>query len=280
MFVLFGAVAQRPPESQEEAHMASARLFIFQCGTIRLKMHGIRKDQGGDALIDVPVPWFVIEHPAGNIIIDGGNAAAVATNARDYWGPIAEACVPTMKESEFCVSAMEAVGLKPTDIRYVFLSHLHHDHTGAIGQFGDAVHVVRRREYEYAFAPDWFVAPAYVRKDFDKANLRWEFLGDDLIDFYGDGSIRLVATPGHSPGHQSFFVNAGQSGALLLAVDAVPTRDHWERHAQLGLTTSMSDAVRSIEKLRGLADRSYATLVPGHDPDAWPNFKLAPQAYA
>jgi N-acyl homoserine lactone hydrolase len=261
--------------------MTGIRLYMFQCGTIRLKVHSIRKDQGGDALFDVPVPWFVIEHPAGNIIIDGGNAAAVATDARAYWGPIAESCVPTMKESEFCIPAMEAAGLRPADIRYVFLSHLHHDHTGAIGQFPNAVHVVRRREYEYAFSPDWFVAPAYVRADFDKPKLRWEFLDEDsTLDFYGDGSVQLVATPGHSMGHQSFFVRTPQSGAKLLAVDAVPTRDHWERKAMLGLTTSMSEAVRSIDKLRALADRTNATLVPGHDPDAWPNFTLAPTAYA
>jgi len=229
----------------------------------------------------VPVPWFVIEHPKGNIVIDGGNAQAVATDARGYWGPIAEDCVPTMQPGEFCIPAMEQAGLDPADIRYVFLSHLHHDHTGAIGQFPNAVHVVRRREYEYAFAPDWYVSPAYVRHDFDKPNLRWEYLDDtDIIDFYGDGTVKLIATPGHSEGHQSFLVTLQQSAPMLLAVDAVPGVDHWHDKVLLGLTTSASQAVRSIARLRALAGRTGAVLVPGHDPGAWPGFRLAPYAYA
>ncbi len=261
--------------------MTAVRLFLFQCGTIRLKVGSIWKDQGGDAFFDVPVPWYVIEHPKGNIVIDGGNAKAVATDARAYWGPIAEDCVPTMQPSEFCVTAMEHAGLDTSRVRYVLLSHLHHDHTGAIGQFSNATHVVRRREYEYAYAPDWYMAPTYVRSDFDKPRLRWEYLDEtDVIDFYGDGAVKLIFTPGHSMGHQSFLVTLEQSRPMLLAVDAVPGVDHWHDKVLLGLTTSASQAVRSIARLRAIAERSDAVLVPGHDPKAWPAFSLAPKAYA
>ncbi len=178
------------------------------------------------------------------------------------------------------LKALKSRGLSPADIPTVFLSHLHHDHTGAIGQFPNASHVVRRREYEYAYAPDWYMAPTYVRQDFDRPNLRWELLDDnDVIDFYNDGSLKLIFTPGHSMGHQSFLVSLQQSRPMLLAVDAVPSIDHWNDNVLPGLTTSASQAVRSIARLRAIAERSDAVLVPGHDPKAWPAFSLAPGAY-
>ena len=261
--------------------MRHARLYMFQCGTIRLKVSGIWKDQGGDVLVDVPVPWFVIEHQNGTVVVDGGNARQVATDPMGHWGPIAEACVPDMQEKDFCVDAMRATGIDPSSVSHVVLSHLHHDHTGAIGAFPDAVHVVRRAEYEYAFAPDWYMAPTYIRKDFDTPGLRWELLdGEGDIDLFGDGAVRLLSSPGHSAGHQSVMVSTAGSGKFLLAVDAVPALDHWNEKVVLGLTTSASKAVRSIARLRSMAERERATLVPGHDSQEWPRFQLAPDAYA
>ncbi|MDT1800576.1 MBL fold metallo-hydrolase, partial [Salmonella enterica subsp. enterica serovar Oslo] len=74
------------------------------------------------------------------------------------------------------------------DIRYVVLSHLHSDHTGAIVSFTQATHVVLRHEYEYAFAPDWFTSLYYCLSDFDRPQLNWLFLkwlSDDHYDLYG-----------------------------------------------------------------------------------------------
>jgi N-acyl homoserine lactone hydrolase len=70
-------------------------------------------------------------------------------------------------------------------------SHLHLDHTGAIGRFPRAEHIVQRIEYEYAFNPDWFAPAGYIRADFDRPNLAWKFLGGpytDNFDLFGDAS--------------------------------------------------------------------------------------------
>ena len=83
--------------------------------------------------------------------------------------------------------------------------------------------MVQRVEYEYAFTPDWFAAGSYIRKDFDKLGLRWMFLEGsamDFYDFFGDGTIRLIFTPGHSVGHQSFLINLPKSPPMLLTADA------------------------------------------------------------
>ena len=100
-----------------------------------------------------------------------------------------------------------------------------------------------------------------------------------FVDFYSDGSVLLVPTPGHSPGHQSFLLNLPRTGPILLAIDAVVTMDHWHDRALPGLTTSMSDALRSVERLKAIVERTSAKLVPGHDPESWRTILRAPAFY-
>ena len=112
--------------------------------------------------------------------------------------------------------------------------------------------------------------------------MKWRFLeGDatDGYDLYGDGVLRMIFTPGHSVGHQSFLVQLPNSGAILLAIDAAYTLDHWNEKALPGFMTSAVDTVRSVGKLRALAERTDALVVTGHDPEAWPGFKHAPAYY-
>jgi N-acyl homoserine lactone hydrolase len=257
------------------------KLYSFECGVLKLKLSNIKAGWDVDQDYQIPVAWYVIEHPRGNILIDGGNAAAVATQPEAHWGVITQWVKPVMEPSQFCVLAMQSAGLSPDSIRYVIQSHLHHDHTGAIGNFRNAIHIVRRREMEYAYTPDRHAAPSYCRKDFDRLDLRWQFIEPsiDVVDFYSDNSVLLVPTPGHSPGHQSFLLNLPQTGPVLLTIDAVITMDHWHDRALAGLTTSMSDALRSVERLKAIVERTSAMLIPGHDPERWETIRRAPAFY-
>ncbi len=257
-------------------------LFIFQTGIIRCKRHNITLNQGFNEPFDSPVPWYLIRHPRGDVVIDGGNAVECATDARTHWGKIVDDLEPVMEVSEGCVNALARLGIGTDAVRYVLQSHLHLDHTGAVGRFPQATYLVQRREYEYAFAPDWFSAGAYVRKDFDRPNLDWFFLEGSQTDFYdlfGDGTVVIIYTPGHSPGHQSFLLNLPRTGAILLAVDAAYTRQHWDEQALPGFNTCAVEAVRSVQKLRLAARRSGAQVLPGHDPEVLATFRQAPASY-
>jgi N-acyl homoserine lactone hydrolase len=91
--------------------------------------------------------------------------------ASDPQGRLSEACLrgyePILTEKEGCLQELQALGIDPGSIKYVLLSHLHWDHTGAVGRFPNAIHIVQRRELEYALTPDWFAADAFARSDFD-----------------------------------------------------------------------------------------------------------------
>lgn len=258
-------------------------LVLFECGTLRLPRHTIYLNQGLGEPYEIPISWFVVTHPRGNVLIDGGNPLAVARDPAGHWGEdmVAEQ-VPTMREEDFCVEALRAAGIDPESIAYVVQTHLHLDHTGAIGSFPHARFLVQRAELEYAWRPDWFQARAYVRADFDRDDVAWtpiDGVHEDGYDVHGDGAIRLLFTPGHSPGHQSVVVDLPESGPMVLAADAAYTLDHYEHRALPGQVHCSAEAVRSVDKLRREVDRLGATLVPGHDPEAWRRFELAPFRY-
>lgn len=261
--------------------MNDIRLYMFQTGTLQLKVQNIKMNQGTEDY-EIPIPFYVITHPEGHTIIDGGNAVEVALDPRKHWGDVCDTYWPVMKVEEGCVAQLEKAGINPDDVRYVLQSHLHLDHTGAIGRFKNATHIVQRLEYEYAYTPDWFSRGGYIRADFDKPDLEWEFLNgeqNDFFDIYNDGVIKTIFSPGHSPGHQSFLVNLPNSGNILLTIDAAYTTDHWEDKALPGFLTSASEVVRSVAKLRALAQRTKAKVVTGHDPVAWTKLKHAPGYY-
>lgn len=262
--------------------MSEIRLYMLQSGSLKCKVHNIKMNQGDGADYEIPVPFFLLTHPEGHTIIDGGNAVEVAENPREYWGDICDVYNPVMTKEQGCVEQLKALGIDPNDVKYVLQSHLHLDHTGAVGRFPNATHIVQRCEYEYAFTPDWFAAGGYIRKDFDRPGLKWQFLNgtsDDFYDVYGDGTLTTIFTPGHAPGHQSFLVRLPNTAPMILTIDAAYTIDHWEKRALPGFLASTVDAVRSVDKLRTLAEREKAIVVTGHDPDAWGTFKKAPDFY-
>jgi N-acyl homoserine lactone hydrolase len=259
------------------------RLYFFTGGHIRCKTQGLKMNEPLAGPLEIPVPWFVIQHPKGNVVIDGGMAVECASDPRARLSEaFLRAYEPMFAEEQGCFPALQTAGIDPNSIKYVLLSHLHWDHTGAVGRFPNAIHIVQRRELEYALTPDWFAADAFSRRDFDRPDLDWYFLEGSETDFYdlfGDGSVLIVLTPGHSVGHQSFLVTLPKSGPVLLAIDAAYTLDHWQEKALPSFTTSTIAAVRSVKKLRQIARQRDALVVTGHDPMAWPSFKHAPAYY-
>ncbi|MDZ7749610.1 MAG: N-acyl homoserine lactonase family protein [Halofilum sp. (in: g-proteobacteria)] len=235
-----------------------------------------------DADIDIPVPWFLLTHPQGNVVIDGGNAAECISDPVAYWGEVARDFWPDMQPEDDCVRALDSVGVDAESVRYVLHSHLHTDHTGAIGRFPNATHIVQRAEYSYGLEPDWFAEDEYLLRELTMEGVSWQFLNageDDFLDLFGDESLVIIHTPGHSPGHQSFLVKLRNNGHILLALDAAYTMVQWEQKALPGILTSAVEVAQSLRKLRRIADRHEAMVVPGHDADQWATFRLAPGYY-
>jgi glyoxylase-like metal-dependent hydrolase (beta-lactamase superfamily II) len=230
-------------------------LHLFTSGTLAL---------GG---VEVPVPFFLIRHPEGNVLVDGGNPLAVARDPRAHWGELADVFTVLMTEDQHCAAQLARAGIAADAVTHIVQTHLHIDHTGALGHYPDASVVVHRRELDAARASESPIRSGYVRADYDRP-LRWETY-DGELDLFGDGTVRLVETPGHAAGHISLLLELPETGSVLLTADASDNRDQWEGRAHPRALHSREQAAESIQKLRALALETGALVVFGHDPENW-----------
>lgn len=257
------------------------KLYFFEAGILKSQKQYFTLGLDVGKAFDVPVPFVLIDHPKGKVLFDTGNAFEVIHNKEEHWGGILAAYDPVMTEEQWCVNAIQRVGVKPEEIAYVILSHLHLDHAGCVGYFPNARYIVQRDELHFAFAPDYYMKAAYIRKDFDK-DVKWVILEgwrDDRLDLFHDGSIIIYFTPGHTPGHQSILVNLPKSGPMFFAADSCYTVQNIDGDVLPGLMWSAGETVKSVQRMKNLRELNAAVIVTGHDPDAWSQFKKAPEYY-
>lgn len=257
-------------------------VHIIDGGTMVVPRQGIFQNGGPEDLV-IPVPSFLIRHPKGHVVFEGGNQLDVAADPRGYWGPIADVFKVHMEPEQHVRAQVEALDVDPEEVRYVIVSHLHLDHTGSIGHFPNAEFLIHRKEWEYAHGPEWFSAAVYMPQDFDRPT-KWTYLDlDEAVpeyDLYGDGTIKIVFTPGHSHGHMSVVAGL-QKEPLILAGDAIDAQAHYDEEVMPGWYVDGSAVVRSLARLKGHQERlGGALVIYGHDIEQWPSLKVGKASYA
>jgi N-acyl homoserine lactone hydrolase len=149
------------------------------------------------------------------------------------------------------------------DVKYVVVSHMHLDHAGNIEMFPKATIVVQKEELRTAWWPEKFQRGSFVLGDFDDARdyNYLELSGD--FDLFGDGTIVVLDTKGHTQGHQSLMVKLAKTGTLLLAGDAVYTPEN-EAGVPPSITWSTTHSMQSIDRLKMLRDAHQGQLWFSH----------------
>jgi N-acyl homoserine lactone hydrolase len=262
------------------------RLYVFDGGvnTLPLKNYSLGRGDG-DERITVPFEWYLITHPRGHAIVDGGCAPQVVDHREEHLGPITSHSTIDVEEEHLVLPGLERIGVSLESIRWVVQSHLHFDHTGALAvieELPNAEVIVTETEYQFAHAPDDLAIDGYCRKDYVKPGVKWQTLADweDGYDLYGDGTLRCWRTPGHSPGHQSLEVKLSSGRKVLLTVDAANALPHFRGEELPGWLTNVTDTLWSAKRLRRLAWAMDAFVIAGHDPWQWPTLTKAPEYYA
>ena len=229
--------------------------------------------------VDLPIPAYLVHHPgAGPILVDTGLHPSIAHDGRDNMGRIAARWY-TLEEGADVPSQLLRRGIRPEDIAVVILTHLHLDHASAISEFPNATFVLSAAEWEAAtsrprlmdlYRPAHYdFAFDYVTVDFDREDISSYGTFGRTFDLFGDGSVLLAYTPGHSAGHISVvlglprrdFVVAGDVAFnwRQLQGGPEPYRVH-DRH----------NWRRSLKELQAFREEyPYALIVPGHDPVFW-----------
>jgi glyoxylase-like metal-dependent hydrolase (beta-lactamase superfamily II) len=223
----------------------------------------------------VPIPAFLVEHPeAGPILIDSGMHADVATDGRAALGRAIATIFAIEMDAGWAVPAqLRERGVDPADVRLVVMTHLHYDHASGLAQFPGATAVVDAREWDAAASGG--VLQGY-RGALLAPELEWRTYPheQDEVDLLGDGSIRLLRTPGHTKGHRSVLLRLAGGRELLLTGDAVYGAGMLDDGALPLLSWSDKAYVGSVDRLRAWRDaHPGAVVIAGHDGPAWPRLE-------
>ena len=222
------ALAQSPP---------GMKLYVFSSGALTIGKH-ILQNLGPQDTIKVPVGFFVVMHPKGNVLFDTGNNDKIITDP-GYWGPFFKSLSPVNTPDMAIDAQLGKIGLKLDDITYVVVGHLHLDHGGNVGKFPNSTLIVQKDEIRNAFWPEPGTAGPYIpgdvaplRSDFGEAmpnKYKMMQLNGDM-DIFGDGSVVVKRWVGHTPGSQMLVVRLPKTGTIILTSDNVYFRENVEKN--------------------------------------------------
>ena len=175
-------------------------------------------------------------------------------------------------------SQLHELGIAPSQVTHLGFSHFHGDHVGNANLFASATLYAQRPEYEAAFGPDagkFGYNPAFFNRLRDSNIVQLD--GD--YDLFGDGSVMILSTPGHTPGHQSLLVRLSKTGPVLLSGDAVHFRENWENRRVPARNFDKEQSLASMQKLADILERNHAQLWINHDKAQTDTLAHAPEFF-
>jgi len=221
----------------------------------------------------IGIPGYLLQTTQGqNILIDTGFPAKYAVDAEkatqednlESFGRVV-----SLTDENLPAGQLAKIGLQPSDIDILIMTHTDIDHVGGIGDFPQAKIVIHKDERAFA-------APRYWQ---DQSPIPWPKNEYQLIDRDIElcPGLTLFSTPGHAPGHLSLLVQLAEQGAVLLTCDAI------SRPAELvdGFNGAWNEglAQSSAQRLMEIARQEEAWVVYGHDPEQWDGLKKMPEFY-
>ena len=207
--IVAAADAQRPQSAP-----SSPRIYIFDNGAIRgldPALFNFKREELEE--VDFVNTSYLIVHPRGTLMFDAG--AVADSHFKSDGSPVEEGIISATKP---LLPQLAAAGYSPRDVTYFALSHFHSDHTANANDFANATWIVQKAERDFMFAdsPQGIIQPASYAA---LRNAKTKVLDNEDFDVFGDGSVVVMATPGHTPGHQVVAVKLANRGAVVLGGD-------------------------------------------------------------
>jgi len=256
------------------------KLFRLDCG------HSLANDEsvwtpGENAgrSIEFSSTCWLIKHGGDWLLWDTGVPETAHSDPKG-WSTLPNLIVYHLDKT--LTDQLAEIGLKPNDISRVAISHTHGDHIGNVGLFSNSTILMQRAEYSWIHTAD---GPndnvnqlmALARKLLGTPkNLQ---LLDGDTDVFGDGSVTLVSTPGHTPGSQSLLVHLRKSGFIILSGDVVHLQRNFEKDIVPTLNTDKAASIASMERVKQMIATYKATFFINHDKTQSDKLKLLPAFY-
>jgi N-acyl homoserine lactone hydrolase len=230
----------------------------------------------------MPILSYLVEHPEGTFVVDAGELSRFNDDP-DYY-----ACAPeagaldqnllrvTIEPGGELGPQLTRLGIDPTSLEGVILTHLHADHTGGVPQVGRSPVFVSGVDYDLGPMIGGAVCRSLdpVRSDLRRVEMLYENRDDEVDRVFGasvrltsDGAVRIVPTPGHTPGALSLLVR-GEEVDLLFVGDAAFDLDMVAERRLAGINISLVDALASYDRIVEYTRLRPTIVLPAHDPSA------------
>jgi N-acyl homoserine lactone hydrolase len=256
----------QPPES--------LRLYVFDCGKLDIPditPYQLTREEIATNVMSVAC--FLVAHPKGTLMWDVG---AVPDSAIPDGGTGTLRVYGTSTKK--LATQMAEIGYAPSDITFLAFSHFHWDHVGNANLFANSTWLAPESERDLMFGdpPSPRTEPANFRSLKDaRTVILW---GADY-DVFGDGTVVIKSTPGHSPGHQVLFVNLPKTGPVVLSGDLYHYPEERALKRVPATEFNREQTIASRAALEGFLERTHAQLWIQHDFTANAKLKKSPQFY-
>jgi N-acyl homoserine lactone hydrolase len=203
--------------------------------------------------IQLTFSCYLIKHGSDYLVWDTGNPPATGG-----------APAPTAPSSSL-VEQLAQLHLKPEQITFVGISHYHGDHVGQLASFPQATLLIGKGDWDAVNgpAPNPGVDPKNFAHWISGGGKVEPLLGDK--DVFGDGSVIMLSTPGHTPGHHSLLVKLGDKGNVLITGDLAHFRENYDSNGVPTFNTSRAETLASLDRFKQLAKNLNATVIIQHD---------------
>ena len=244
------------------------RLYVIDCGWAHATDQSLwSPGVNAGVPIDFSDNCYLIHHSSdGYLLWDTGITDRLIAVPDGVTVP---ALSQTWHRSQTLVAALAALNVKPADVHYVAVSQVHPDHVGNVEEFPDATLIIQKAEWEFG--------QKQPRSRSSPKN-KLELIEGDK-DLFGDGSLTVLATPGHTPGHQSLLVHLKKTGYVVLSGDAVHFQSNWDNKRVPGFNADKAQSLASMEKLARIVADKHAQLWINHDKPSSDARKHAPEFY-
>ena len=245
--------------------LASMRLYVFNCGTIKamsVTTYGFK--EGEVAPRDFVVTCYLVTHPRGTLMWDVGLTPDAALKADSPTKPLK--------------TQLAEVGYSPADIDYLAMSHYHSDHTANANDFASATWIVQKAERDAMFAEQ----PARIMAAGTYSalkNAKTKILTGEDYDVFGDGKVIIKSAPGHTPGHQVLFLKFAKDGNILLAGDLYHFHEEQTLNRFPTFEFNVPQSAASRAAIDEFIKKNNATMWISHDLATFNKAKKAPQYY-
>jgi N-acyl homoserine lactone hydrolase len=247
----------------EVAEAAPLTVHVLDCGTIGvsdLDAFSSAGDYAGQA-DELTNTCYLINHPNGRLLWDLGLPSQLAGS------PPFTQQIFTVSLNQTITDQLAALGVVPSELTYVSISHSHFDHVGQVDQVQGATWLVNQREYDAMFPPegtplaDPTLAPVYAMFQ----SMERQVIGEEH-DVFGDGSVVIFATPGHTPGHASLQLKMPESGTVLLTGDLYHRTESRALSRAPRFNTNEADTMASMAAFEARAADQGGKVVIQHEP--------------